>query len=212
MSNLLEWVQCKKCGRRHRWKAELAGSCIRCGCGTDVPVPTLDNESASEGTAGGTAAGSGAFDPDDTLVDPSLTNEAAAIADAPPKLGDDLELEGDSDGKSKRGKKKPAPAAISAVTTYGDTPMVVRGPNTLFGMSRVQLVVFWGSITALAFAAVVHAIIVQSWPYITAAVIMAPIALWKFIPAFRTWRGNRSFKRAWSETFASDSDPGSSKR
>lgn len=39
MPEALEWIQCKKCGRRHRWVAELAGKAIACRCGEKVPVP-----------------------------------------------------------------------------------------------------------------------------------------------------------------------------
>lgn len=39
MPEAVEWVQCKKCGRRQRWIAELAGKTIQCGCGTDIDCP-----------------------------------------------------------------------------------------------------------------------------------------------------------------------------
>jgi len=34
------WVQCQSCGRRHRWRDELAGRVVACVCGADVPFPT----------------------------------------------------------------------------------------------------------------------------------------------------------------------------
>ncbi|MBL8745499.1 MAG: hypothetical protein JNK58_03990 [Phycisphaerae bacterium] len=39
MAEAVEWVQCKKCGRRQRWAAELAGKTIRCGCGSPILCP-----------------------------------------------------------------------------------------------------------------------------------------------------------------------------
>ena len=39
MAQVLEWFQCKKCGRRHRWTADNAGKDIPCGCGTSVRCP-----------------------------------------------------------------------------------------------------------------------------------------------------------------------------
>ncbi len=198
MANVVEWVQCKKCGRRHRWVAELAGTTIRCGCGGTVAIPALEPDLADTGK----------FDPNETLVDPSLTNEAAAITAAPPKLGDDLEIEDEpSKGGSVAGRKAKVGASPS-VGVYGDTPIIMRGHRGLFGMSRGQEVVFWGGMVAVAFAMVVHALIVQTWWYITLSVVLVPIALWKFIPARRMWQGNRSFKRAWAETFAHEPESG----
>lgn len=42
MSDFIEWVQCKGCGRRHRWQAELAGTHIKCDCGQRVFIPEVD--------------------------------------------------------------------------------------------------------------------------------------------------------------------------
>jgi hypothetical protein len=197
VASVLEWIQCKTCGRRHRWKAELVGTDLACSCGAKVPVPSVDPG----------ATGSGAFDPEDTLVDPSLTNEAAAISDAPAKRGDDLEIE-EAPARSKAGTmagKKAAAAGPAKVTMYGDTPMVVKKAG-LFGLSRQnEMVVFLG-LTLLAFIMVVHALIVQTLWYIILSVLLVPIALWKFIPAYKTWRGNRSFKRAWAESFGGGDD------
>jgi len=63
MAELLEWFQCKKCGRRQRWRAELAGRTVDCACGArvTVPDPELRIDSA---------------DPEDTL---SATGSAIAM-------------------------------------------------------------------------------------------------------------------------------------
>jgi len=42
VSEFVEWVQCKSCGRRHRWQAEIAGRQIRCDCGSRVFIPEVD--------------------------------------------------------------------------------------------------------------------------------------------------------------------------
>lgn len=39
MPEALEWFQCKKCGRRQRWVAELAGKTFKCSCGSPVTCP-----------------------------------------------------------------------------------------------------------------------------------------------------------------------------
>lgn len=199
VANVIEWIKCEKCGRRQRWKAELVGTTLACPCGTALAVPAVELS----------AAGSGAFDPEDTLVDPSLTNEAAAITEAPPKLGDDLDVE-DSPARTKAGsvagKKVKAPAV--KITHYGDTPLIVKAGGGMFGMNRQTEMAVFGGLVVLAFIMVVHALIVQWWPYIALSVLLVPLALWKFIPSYKRWRGNRSFKRAWAETFAGHDEPG----
>lgn len=39
MAEVLEWFQCKRCGRRHRWAAEIAGKTVPCQCGAMVYCP-----------------------------------------------------------------------------------------------------------------------------------------------------------------------------
>lgn len=39
MPEALEWFQCRKCGRRQRWAAELAGKTVQCSCGAPVECP-----------------------------------------------------------------------------------------------------------------------------------------------------------------------------
>lgn len=210
MASVLEWVQCKSCGRRHRWKADLVGTDLACSCGGKVPVPSVEQAGHSSGH--GTSAGTAGFDAEDTLVDSSLTNEAAAMSAGPVKHGDDLEIE-EAPARSKSGtvagKKAVAAAGPAKVAMYGDTPMVVKRAG-LLGLSRQnEMIVFFG-LTLLAFIMVVHALIVQTWWYIGLSVLLVPVALWKFIPAYRRWRGNRSFKRAWAESFgAGEEEPGS---
>lgn len=201
MASVLEWVQCPKCGRRHKWKAELVGTEIACSCGNTVPVPSHDPG----------ASGTGGFDPEDTIVDPSLTNESAALSDAPPKRGDDLEIE--DPHASKRGGtgsgtvagKRASAAEPAKVAMYGATPMVVKKAG-LFGMGRQNEMIVFGGLTLLAFIMVVHALIVQTRWYIALSVVLVPVSLWKFVPSYKRWRGNRSFKRAWAESFSAGSD------
>ncbi len=57
MAETLEWFQCKGCGRRHRWQADIAGTEIDCQCGAAVLCPEVE-----------VFAGE---DPSDTVVDPS---------------------------------------------------------------------------------------------------------------------------------------------
>lgn len=44
------WVQCGACGRRHRWREELAGRNVACVCGGDVKYP-LERPAAAKAQA-----------------------------------------------------------------------------------------------------------------------------------------------------------------
>ncbi len=56
MEQALEWIQCKGCGRRHRWSVELAGRVVECSCGYAVEMPE-----GPDGDAG--------FDASDTIIE-----------------------------------------------------------------------------------------------------------------------------------------------
>lgn len=73
MSDIVEWVQCKNCGRRHRWQAETAGTNIACDCGDRVFMPEVDI--AGEQT-----------DPDATIIE--TVDSPTAVA---PGSEDDLD-------------------------------------------------------------------------------------------------------------------------
>jgi len=45
---LIEWYQCPKCGRRERWRAEIAGAEVECICGAWVFCPDVDDLSEEE--------------------------------------------------------------------------------------------------------------------------------------------------------------------
>jgi hypothetical protein len=49
VSEFLEWYQCKACGRRYRWRAEIAGQAQECVCGAEVFCPELEVFGAPEG-------------------------------------------------------------------------------------------------------------------------------------------------------------------
>jgi len=59
MTETLEWFQCKACGRRHRWQADIAGTEIECHCGKPVLCPALEVFSEP--------------DPADTAMDPGAS-------------------------------------------------------------------------------------------------------------------------------------------
>jgi len=73
VSSVIEWVQCKNCGRRHRWQAEHAGTHIACSCDHRVFIPEVD-------IAGGQT------DPDATIIETVDSPTAAS-----PRTDDDID-------------------------------------------------------------------------------------------------------------------------
>ena len=62
MPETLEWFQCKACGRRHRWRADIAGTEIVCTCGASAFCPEVEvfaDADASDTIAGGAAEAGG---------------------------------------------------------------------------------------------------------------------------------------------------------
>lgn len=79
MAEVLEWFQCKGCGRRHRWRADIAGRNIQCSCGGTVLCPEVDVSDASRS-------------PHDTLVETADSEDSAFGASfkaQPAAAGDD---------------------------------------------------------------------------------------------------------------------------
>jgi len=65
VSETLEWFQCKGCGRRHRWQADIAGSEIACPCGATVTCPEVETFADP--------------DPADTVAEASLSGARRAV-------------------------------------------------------------------------------------------------------------------------------------
>jgi len=59
MTETLEWFQCKGCGRRHRWQADIAGTEVECSCGATVLCPEVEVFKEP--------------DPEDTVADPGAS-------------------------------------------------------------------------------------------------------------------------------------------
>ncbi len=62
MVELIEWYQCRGCGRRLKWRAELVGRETECQCGSVVVCPELSGfeleEASPDSTMSATASGS----------------------------------------------------------------------------------------------------------------------------------------------------------
>ncbi len=76
MTETLEWFQCKTCGRRHRWQADIAGTEIECACGAMVECPEVE-----------TFADPDPADPADTVADPVFSGGRRAARREPVESG-----------------------------------------------------------------------------------------------------------------------------
>jgi hypothetical protein len=189
MAEALEWIQCKGCGRRHRWRAEIAGQEISCTCGKPVPVP--EGPTSSLSSAGRTAVGqratkSGSIS--DTFVEDaeSAANYTPDLYEAPP-IPEEWE-------------RASASAALAPGQPRPLTPMERKAAN--------QFLV-WTLAALFSLAMVVHVIfLAQYWPkfwwYTAAAVIAGPVSLFKFSKAKRRWQQGRPFWSALMHTLGTE--------
>ena len=200
-SSNLEWVQCRQCGRRQRWKAELAGSEVDCPCGRKVFFPRPEEQAKHLGTG---------FDADETLVDPDLTNEAAAINEGLPRTEQEsLLLEEESKLTAAQRAKLKRLRAKGKLDMHGSEGIINYSQRRpLAGMSRPQNLLFWLSMMLLTFAVIMMGAMNVNYYVLGAGGVMLIVTLVKIRPAYRLWRGNRSFKRAWMETFTTESERG----
>lgn len=174
LAQTLEWFQCKGCGRRHRWQADIAGAEIECSCGKTVFCPELDVFGDVDS-------------PSDTVV-----SRTGAPVMGPAGLGSDhfpaefVPIEGeayDPDAAPSYQRKR---------------------AGGLFGMGPFGETVFWLVGAAVGFTLIVHAIVLQWPIYIALTVIWTPLSFWKFHKKLKRWQGNRSLLRAFEEEFESD--------
>jgi hypothetical protein len=86
MAETLEWFQCKACGRRHRWKADIAGTEIPCACGSLAFCPEVEIFSDADAS--------------DTVVEPM----PAAPAGPPHRFAAELGVEAPAPPRTYRGR------------------------------------------------------------------------------------------------------------
>lgn len=94
VADVLEWFQCKSCGRRHRWRADLAGKSTKCSCGQMVVCPDVDfGNSSSAGTGHETVVETADRAHDPSFDQSFLNGDGAAGANdyvPPPRMGKGL--------------------------------------------------------------------------------------------------------------------------
>lgn len=166
MGNALEWFQCKKCGRRHRWTAEIAGTSITCHCGTPVSCPRGASAPAST-SSGNSVAGRSAQSFSDTVIEDTESPSALSPFD----VFDRPEIQ------------------VSAVEE-------VDRALSLEEITSARRFFVWFGMMLFGLTMLIHALITQFWWYITLAVIFAPVSFWMFHKARRRWQRGRPFFQA----------------
>lgn len=161
MTEAIEWIQCKGCGRRHRWTAERAGQMFECDCGRRVYCP--------EGASADVQPG-----PADTLVE----DVDSPTATAPDIEGLDLEA-----------------------LTAGSLRRVIKPLAGIEARRAERSLILWSLALVVGVAMVIHAVVLFDQIetdllvqiYTGLAVVITPVALWRFLKAKKRWQRGRGF-------------------
>ena len=81
-----EAASCPSCGKKYRWKSELIGKKVRCGCGQAMRMPEAPGVAVALGNGSTKATAKPASEDAYTLSDPDATPGSAAAA-PPPATG-----------------------------------------------------------------------------------------------------------------------------
>lgn len=137
MADLLEWFQCKSCGRRFRWNADIAGTQIRCDCGSPVLCPEL------EGFAG-------APDPSSSQTVIETVDSPTAMSPNDAVLAEQFEMPDSSDPAQRVAIKHKNTGAFG-LTTNGQCLMWFIFSLVGFALvAHAIITTFWWYITAAA--------------------------------------------------------------
>lgn len=153
---LIEWYQCPKCGRRERWRAEIAGAEVECICGAWVFCPDVED-----------------LDRADEPVEGELVARVQAPRDAD-AVDDELILTDEPTDEQKQRQRIRKLGRIGA-----------------FGLTACGRTVVWFVLSLLGFALLVHAIYLQTPPYIVSAAVIAPVSWFMLWRAKREWLAGR---------------------
>lgn len=165
---LIEWYQCPKCGRRERWRAEIAGAEVECICGAWVLCPDVKN-------LRGELPAAGEFSSNATGGNGALVAKLQGPRDA-----DEIDNE-----------------LIQTDEASAEQVELLRrrriGRIGVFGLTACGRTILWFLLSLLGFSLLVHAIYLQTLPYIVSAALVAPISWFRFWQAKREWLFGRSF-------------------
>lgn len=135
LTQTLEWFQCKGCGRRHRWQADIAGSQVQCSCGSSVFCPELDVFGDSDSS--------------DTLADPSASIIYAPAGEASTHFpGEVMALEGEASQALQLRRMKAG--GLFGMGPFGEVVFWTVGAAVGFTVLVHALIVQWPVYIALA--------------------------------------------------------------
>lgn len=134
MAQTLEWFQCRACGRRHRWQADIAGTEIQCQCGKLVFCPELDVFAEADSS--------------DTLPDPSSSIIYAPAGEKSSHFpGEVLSVEGESDEGLQLRRMKAG--GLFGMGPFGEAVFWTVGAAVGFALLVHALIVQWPVYIAL---------------------------------------------------------------
>lgn len=173
---VLEWFQCKKCGRRQRWIADNAGKEITCQCGAAITCPAgpgLDDASLRSAT--------GVLS--DTLVED--VDAAAASAAAAADSTQTLRRLGVERAEVKRRLMTP------------QERIATKQVMIWLGMALIGLTVMVHAIFLMKY---------WLWWYTTIAAIFGLFTFWKFNKARLRWQKGRPIMEALSHSLGAETE------
>ena len=209
MPETIEWVQCRSCGRRYRWTADIAGCELECACGSTFNAPRLGESddpaaasnaarrSHADATMAGTSPPADAPDRDDPgVAEPLIRPNSRHAA----RLAAESQL--DTDVPDDLAPHSDAPDDDDPL--FNLPPPKYRRQRT--GIGSFQKVVIWGVAAAIGFVLIVHAVVVQVWYYVALTALVTPAASIGFWFALRRWRGDRTLLQAFLDEVGDDDD------
>jgi len=161
---LIEWYQCPKCGRRERWRAEIAGAEVECICGSWVLCPDLRD-----------------LGDDGDLSDASGSEQSGVLV---ARLQAPRDADAVDDELIQTDEPTPEQAELRRIRRSGRAGA--------FGLTACGRTVVWFLLSLLGFALLIHAIYLQTPFYIASASVVAPISWFMLWRAKREWLAGRS--------------------
>jgi uncharacterized membrane protein YqjE len=173
---VLEWFQCKKCGRRQRWIADNAGKEITCQCGAQIVCPagpSMDDSSLR--TATGVLS--------DTLVEDVDAAAESAIAAS------------DSTQTLRR---------IGVERAEVHRRLMTPQERIATKQAMIWLGVALMGLTVLVYA--LFLMPYRNWWTTTIAVVFGLFTLWKFNKARLRWQKGRPIMEALSHSLGAETE------
>lgn len=203
-SGIIEWFQCKGCGRRHRWQADLAGKEVECACGDWVACPIPEGVRINPNRRLTIDALDGPLSMDEDLDAPvpgSMNDSGSgSMSGTATSVGTQVDLDAHASvfgGVSGRATQQTI-EIDGEDAPRGQVPKM-RTAQGMWGMTLFAELCVWFGVSLLGCALIAQAAFLQDWWWIASAAIVAPLAFFKLHRRYKQWRGIRTFVVALDE-------------